>query len=96
MLSVRSLLILKKKLLLLKLLEVKRKRRKQYWVRKVYKDRLEKGELRMLVRDLRLHHNEYVFSCFRMSPSTFEELLSFFAPIIAKKYCIASSNSDRR
>ena len=39
----------------------------------------------MLVRDLRLHDHEYFFSCFRMSLSTFEELLSFVAPIIAKE-----------
>ena len=39
----------------------------------------------MLVKDLRLHDHEYFFTCFRMSPSTFEELLSFIAPIIVKK-----------
>ena len=39
----------------------------------------------MLVRDLRLHDHDYFVSCFRMSPSTFEELLSFVAPIIAKE-----------
>ena len=39
----------------------------------------------MLVRDLRLHICEYCFSCFHMLPSTFEELLSFVAPIIAKE-----------
>ena len=85
MVSARSLLILKTKLLPLKLLEVKKRKRRKYWVRKVYKERLEKGEFHILVRDLRLHDHEYFFSCFRMSPSTFEELLSFVAPIIEKE-----------
>ena len=63
----------------------KEKKEETFWVRKVYKDRLEKGEFQMLIRDLRLHDHEYFFACFRMSPSTFEELLSFVAPIIGKK-----------
>ena len=85
MVYARRLLLVKKKVLILKLIELKRKRKKRYWVRKVYRDWQEKGEFHMLVRDLRLHDHEYFFTCFRMLPSTFEELLSFVAPIIVKK-----------
>ena len=60
------------------------KKEKKYWVSKVYKDRLEKGEFHILVRDLRLHDHECFFSYFRMSPSTLEVLLSFVATIIEK------------
>ena len=55
----------------------------------VYRDRLEKGEFHMLVRNLRLHDHEYFFSCFCVSPLTFEELLSFVVPIIAKKITVS-------
>ena len=85
MVYARRLLVMKKKLLILKLIELKRKRKKRHWVRKVYRDRQEKGEFHMVVRDLRLHDHEYFFTCFSMSPSTFEELISFDAPIIVKK-----------
>ena len=72
----------KKKLLILKLIELKRKRKKRYWVSKVYRDQQETGDFHMLVRDLRLHDHEYFFASFRLSPSTFEERLSFVASII--------------
>ena len=60
----------------------KQKAKKSAWVRKIFEVRTKKGEFHLLVRDLRLHDHQYFFRCFRMSPSTFEELLSFIAPII--------------
>ena len=63
----------------------KQKSKKSAWVRKIFEDRSKKGEFHLLVRDLRLHDRQYFFRCFRMSPSTIEELLSFIAPAIIKK-----------
>ena len=85
MVNVNKVLLIKKKLTILKLLELKRKKRIRFRVRKVYEERLEKGEFHLLVRDLRLHDHEYFFRCFRMSPSTFEELLSLVGPKISKE-----------
>ena len=86
--NVTTLLLIKKRTLILNLMNLIRNKqlsRKRFWVRKIYKDRLQKGEFHMLVKDLRLHDHEYFFKCFRMSPSTFEELLSFIAPFIIKQ-----------
>ncbi|XP_065665346.1 uncharacterized protein LOC136086784 [Hydra vulgaris] len=63
----------------------KEKNKKRFWVRKVYAERLQKGEFHLLVQDLRLHDQEYFFKYFRMSPTTYEELLSFVAPVIVKQ-----------
>ena len=64
MVNANKVLLIKKKLTILKLLELKRKKRKRFWVRKVYEERLEKGEFHLLVRDLRLHDHEYFFKRF--------------------------------
>ena len=61
------------------------KNKKRFWVRKVYAERLLKGEFHLLIQDLRLHDQEYFFKYFRMSPTSYEELLSFVAPIIVKQ-----------
>ncbi|XP_065675624.1 uncharacterized protein LOC136091841 [Hydra vulgaris] len=63
----------------------KEKNKKRFWVRKVYAERLQKGEFHLLVQDFRLHDQEYFFKYFRMSPTTNEELLSFVAPVIVKQ-----------
>ena len=87
MANVRRTLLLKR-LVLLKLILLKRRkkeRQRRCWIRKIYMERCEKGEYHLLVRDLRLHDQEYFFRYFRMSPSTYEELLSFIAPKITKQ-----------
>ena len=61
------------------------KYRKRFWVRKVYEERKTKGEFNVLVRELILADHEYFFRLFRMSPSTFELLLSWIAPLIKKE-----------
>ena len=94
MVNVNKVLLIKKKLTILKLLELKRKKRKRFWVRKVYEERLEKGEFHLLVGDLRLHDHEYFFRCFRMSPSTFEELLSLVGPKISKENTVMHDSVD--
>ncbi|XP_065652846.1 uncharacterized protein LOC136080161 [Hydra vulgaris] len=63
----------------------KEKNKKRFWVRKVYAERLQKGEFHLLVQNLRLHDQEYFFKYFRMSPTTYEEFLSFVAPVIVKQ-----------
>ena len=63
----------------------KQKSKKRAWVRKIFEDCTKKREFFLLVRDSRLHDHQYFFRCFRMSPSTFEELLSFIGPIIIKE-----------
>ena len=87
--TLTTILLVKKKLLILKLLnQIKNKngrKKKRFWVRKLYAERLLKGEFHLLVRDLRLHDHEYFFKYFRMSPTVFEELLSFVSPIIVKQ-----------
>ena len=62
--------------------------KKRFWVRKIYAERLQKGEFHLLVQDLRLHDQEYFFKYFRMSPTTYEELLAFVAPISVKQRTI--------
>ena len=79
---------LRRKLLILLLLRKRRQRlkyRKRFWVRKVYEERKTKGEFNVLVRELMLADHEYFFRLFRMSPSTFELLLSWVAPLIKKE-----------
>ena len=63
------LLILKKKL------EKERKKKitRRYWVRKIFDERKTKGEFHLLIKDLKLFDNEYVFKYFRMSPNKFED-----------------------
>ena len=47
-------------------------------------ERTQKGEYHLLVKDLALCDHEMFFSQFRMSPTKFEELLSYVAPLIIK------------
>ena len=50
----------------------------------ILRRREEKGEFKMLVKDLQLFDHEFVFRNFRMRPSTFEKLLSWIWPAIRK------------
>ena len=80
--------ILRRKILTLLLLRRRRQRlkyKKRFWIRKIYEERQSKGEFHTLVRELTLVDHEYFFRLFRMSPSTFEILLSWVAPLIKKK-----------
>ena len=52
------------------------KYRKKMWVRKIFKERQEKGEYHILVKDLQLFDAEYFFKTFRMTVPKFEELLA--------------------
>ena len=54
------------------------------WIRKIFAEREEKSEYYLLVKDMHLFDHEYFFKCFRMSPTTFELLLSSVAPLIVR------------
>ena len=60
-----TILLVKKRLLLLKLLNQTEnkngRKKKRFWVQKLHAERLQKGEFHLLVRDLRLHDHEYFF-----------------------------------
>ena len=60
------------------------KHRKKMWVRKIFKERQEKGEYHILVNDLQLFDAEYFFKTFRMTVAKFEELLAWVGPSIQK------------
>ena len=84
---------LMRKLLILLLLRRRTKRRQQkykknFWVRKIFQERTSKGEYHLLVQDLKLFDHFvhlYFFQCFRMTPSTYEKLLSWVGPLITRK-----------
>ena len=84
-------LLLRRRLLIGKMLCMRHlkknlgKYKKRFWVRKIYSQRKQKGEFNMLVKDLRLHNELFFFKYFRMSPSIFEELLTWIAPYIQKQ-----------
>ena len=58
--------------------------KKRCWVRKIYKERKEKGEFHLLIKDMKLFDHQYFFQHFRMTPSRFEELLGYIAPSLLK------------
>ena len=78
--------------MLLILLYLRRRKRQQLrksrkvWVRRIYNERDFKGEHALLVKDMMLHDHEYFFNYFRMSPTTFEKLLSWVAPLVRKQH----------
>ena len=87
----RRLLLLKSNLLLLLYLanrrkKLKFKKKRECWIRDIYRDREEKGEYHSLVKELKIHDRDYFFRCFRMTPTLFEELLEMVAPYITKQY----------
>lgn len=50
----------------------------------MFQERRSKGLYAVLIKDLMLFDHEYFFKAFRMSPTRFEELLSWIAPFISK------------
>lgn len=61
------------------------KYKKRFWTRRIYRERLQKGEYHLLVTEMMLYDHEYFTSRFRMTPSTFEKLLTWIGPFIKKK-----------
>ena len=73
------------KLLAMQSLKQKSQKRKRFWMRRIYLERQQKGEFHLLVREMMLFDHEYFFKCFRMTPSTYEQLLGWLAPLISKE-----------
>ena len=82
--------ILKVKINIIRLLLLRRRRKrlekykKRFSVRSIYAEREQKGEYHLLVKELMLYDEEYFFHCFRMSPTTFEKLLSWIGPLLKR------------
>ena len=67
--NVNTLLLIRKRILILNLMLLhckKQKSKKSARVRKIFEDRTKKGDFHLLVRDLRLHDHQY--QCFLHSP----------------------------
>ena len=84
-----SILLLQQQILLLNLIkwrqyQIKKKRKKRYWMWKIFQEREEKSLFTTLVKHLQLFDREYFFKNFRMYTRTFEDLFSWMAPIIQK------------
>ena len=77
--------ILNLKLLALQSLKQKSQKRKRFWMRRIYSERQQKGEFHLLVREMMLFDHEYFLKCFRITSSTYEQLLSCLAPLISKE-----------
>ena len=54
------------------------------WVRKIFKERKQKGEFHLLVKEMQLHDQAMFFQYFRMCPTQYEHLLSQVAPELIK------------
>ena len=65
-------------------LHVKEVRIRRCWVRQLFKERKEKGEYHLLIKDTRLFEEDFFFRQFKMTPVKFEELLSYVALYIVK------------
>ena len=64
-------------LLIRKYLQRKQKKlkyKKRFWVRQLFKERKEKGEYHLLVKDMKLFDHEYFFKQFRMLPHKYRPL----------------------
>ena len=61
-----------------------RKRKRRFWIRKLYEERNVKGEYKLLINDMRLHDHEMFFRYFRMFPKTYESLPKLIGPDIKK------------
>ena len=75
-------------MLLLALLFRRRKRRmkrkRQFWIHDTIRRRKELGEFHRLVQELRLDSTRFQ-QYFRMSPSTFDDLVNMVGPYIQKQ-----------
>ena len=76
----------KRRILLLLLLRRRQdlKKSPRFWVRKIFKERKEKGEYHVLVKEAKLFDHELFFKMFRMLPPKFDELLQLVGPRLIK------------
>ena len=55
-----------------------------FWKRKILEERTQKGEYHTLVKEMVLFDHEYFFKMFRMTPTTFEDLLAKIGPFLIR------------
>ena len=58
--------------------------KRRFWVRQIYRERKQKGEYHLRIKDMRLYDQNFFSHQFRMTPVKFEELLSYVGPHIKK------------
>ena len=63
---------------------LQRRRMPRFWVRSIYQERKKKGAFHRLVTEAKLADEELFFKVFRMTPTTFETLLSLASINLAK------------
>ena len=63
---------------------IKRINKKKMWIRPLFLERKSKGLYNILIKELWLGDHMYFFKYFRMSPTRFEQLLTWVAPFIEK------------
>ena len=63
---------------------INRRKTLRCWVRRIFKERRDKGEYLNLVEEAKLFDHQMFFVMFRMLPTKFEELLALMAPKIAE------------
>ena len=63
---------------------MEKKKQRKFYIRPIFKDRNLKGEFHTLIQDFKLFDSEYFFKQFRITPTNFEELLSWLVPKIEK------------
>ena len=80
-----GLLSLKTKLLLLRRKTMQKNHTKRMCLRQIYKDMKQKGELHLLIREMKLHDHTLFFQYFRMSPTQYEDLLKQISTVVIQK-----------
>jgi hypothetical protein len=63
----------------------KRRRQSQFWVHPIYSDRLSFGRFYTSFERCRNYPDKFFFSYYKMSVSSFDELLALVGPSIAKE-----------
>ncbi|XP_002162517.3 uncharacterized protein LOC100197499 [Hydra vulgaris] len=74
-------------LLILKRRKRIKKRKHQFWVRELFKKRVQQGAFSSLVKEMKLFDKEFFYRYLRMSPDRLEHLLSLIGSSLTKKYC---------
>ena len=64
----------------------KLQKRKRFRMRRIYLERQPKRKFHLLVLEVILFDHECLFKCFRMTPSTYEQLSCWLTPLISKEF----------
>lgn len=72
----------------IKLAERENRRFRRFWIRPILKSRQTHGNWERLIQELRLFDNETYFNFMRMTPQTFEDILS----LVGSKLMLQTTN----